>query len=128
MRHDEMKLVRRFQNDTFELYNLTDDISESKDISGENERIVSDLFRKLRFEGPCYDKGGLFKVKSKNRQRAFTYKSCYWFRQKRTAKRCKKFPEAKQHCRATCAGRNSQYCAKDLHSKLKLFKVYANTY
>ena len=128
MRYKEMKLVRSFQNDTYELFNLTDDISESKDISRENDDTVQKLFRKLRFEGPCYDKGGLFKVETKNRKRNFAYKSCFWIRQRRTAKRCQKFPEAKQHCRNSCAGRNSQYCAKDLHSEQKLFKIFSNTY
>ncbi len=129
MRYKEMKLIRSFQNDTFELFNLTADVSESKDISRDNDDIVQELFRKLRFEGPCHDRGGMFKVKADpNKNRAFVYKSCYWFRQRRTAKRCNKFPEAKHYCRATCSGRNSQYCAKDLHSKKKLFRIYSNTY
>ncbi len=128
MRFKEMKLVRSFQNNTFELYNLTADVSESRDIASENQGIVSDIFRKLRYEGPCYDRYGKFKVESTVKRRSNVYKSCYWFRQKRTGKRCKKFPEAFHQCRASCAGQNSQYCAKDLYTEEKLFKIFSNTY
>ena len=128
MRFREMKLVRSYQNNTFELYNLTADISETRDISEDNVALVNKIYQKLRADGPCYDKYGLFKVKTTNKRRSYSYKSCYWFRQKRTAKRCNKFPEAKIHCRQSCSGRNSQYCALDLYSEEKLFKIYSNTY
>lgn len=130
MRYKEMKLIRNYQNDTYELYNLTADLSESKDISREKPEVVNSLFRKLRSEGPCYDRGGLFRVENKNKKktRPFLYKSCYWFRQKRSAQRCNKFPEGKQYCRATCVGRNKQYCSNDLHEDVKSFDVFENTY
>lgn len=119
LRYREMKIVRSFQNDTFELYNLTEDISESTDLSADNEDIVKKLFKKLRTIGPCYDKGGHFKVQNKKIKKGFEFKTCYWFRKKRTAARCKKYPEARLHCRSACAGSNSRYCLKDLHSEVE---------
>ena len=119
LRHRDMKLVRSFQNDTFELFNLTEDVSESTDVSAQNENIVKKLFNKLKKVGPCYDRGGLFKVKNKKKKRGFLFKSCYWFRKKRTSERCKRYPEGRIHCRSSCAGSNSRYCTKDLHSEVE---------
>lgn len=129
MQYNDMKLVKNFQNATYELYNLTADISESRDISEGNGALIQLIHQKMRATGPCYDKYGLFKVALPHGTgRSFTYKSCYWFRQKRTAKRCKKFPEANEICKASCGGKNTQYCAQDMYGKNKLFTIYENTY
>lgn len=128
MRFNEMKLVRDYQQGTSELFNLTADPTEERDISDHNNDLVVKLFKRLRNDGPCHDKHGQFQVAIKHKQRNFKYISCYWIRQKRTVQRCDKYPEAQEQCGYTCAGRNKQYCAKDLYSDQKMFKIFNNTY
>ncbi len=128
MRYNEMKLVRNYQNGTAELFNLTADPSETRDVSDEHNDLVVKMFKRIRIDGPCHDKGGHFRVRTLNKARTFRYISCYWIRQKRTEHRCQRFKEAEQHCGFSCAGRNRQYCAKDVYDDQKMFKIFQNTY
>lgn len=47
IREGDYKLIERYDDDTVELYNLADDISEKRDISGEMPQKASELKRKL---------------------------------------------------------------------------------
>lgn len=128
LRFNEMKLVRDYQDDIVELYNLNSDPGERNDISKESPAMVKRMLAELAKIGPCYDRRGRFKVKTSSRKRLSRHISCYWIRQKRTSQRCQKFPEARDYCGLSCAGRNSQYCAVDVNSEEKMFKIYSNTY
>ena len=47
IREGDYKLIKRYEDDSFELYNLADDISEKRDLSGEMPQKTSELKRKL---------------------------------------------------------------------------------
>ena len=47
IRIGDMKLIRQFDDDTYELYNLSDDVGELVDISDTNEEITRDLKNQL---------------------------------------------------------------------------------
>merc|ERR1712228_1108422 len=50
IRKGEMKLV--YANNNFELYNLTEDISETKDLSKDNNYLVHQMFEELKSISP----------------------------------------------------------------------------
>ncbi len=104
IRQNEMKLIHHYQNDIFELYNLTADISEENDLSGDFPALVNDMFAQLKGISPCYDKRGKFDVYIPWEQQKVK-KRCLWFRQK--AKRCKMFQEGRLNCRFTCLSSES---------------------
>ncbi len=108
IRKGSLKLIHHYQNDTFELYDLANDISEKNDlIDITDPKIVQDMYAELKDIGPCHDRAGLFYVRKQKRKRA-----CEWFRRKHTFKRCAKFPEGYIHCGLSCALRSSQQCKK----------------
>jgi arylsulfatase A-like enzyme len=47
IREGDYKLIKRYDDDSVELYNLADDISEKRDLSGEMPQKASELKRKL---------------------------------------------------------------------------------
>jgi hypothetical protein len=114
MRFKQFKLVRSYQNNTHALYDLGTDLSESHDISKENPDMVDKILKRLKIDGPCHDSDSRFEVQTVTNK--LRYGKCEWFRDKQTSKRCKKFPEAKEHCKATCT--NSKYCRRDLYVEI----------
>lgn len=52
LRRGDMKLVHLIENDVFELYNLTEDISENNNIALDNADLVQDMFSELKYLGP----------------------------------------------------------------------------
>ena len=52
LRRGDMKLVHFIEDDVFELYNLTKDISENDNIALDNENLVQDMFSELKYLGP----------------------------------------------------------------------------
>ena len=108
VRIGNMKLIHDYQNNTFELYDLENDVSESKNlISNATEEMIQDMYFELKRIGPCHDTPGKFYVRK--RKKKF---SCAWFGRKDTWKRCAKFEEGWMHCRFTCALRSSKQCKK----------------
>ena len=110
MRFKQYKLVSDYQNDTHALYDLDIDLSESHDISEENPDMVEKIMKRLKSDGPCHDSDKRFQVRTISDK--VRYRDCDWFRETATSRRCNKFPEAKDHCKATCL--SSKYCQRDL--------------
>ena len=107
LRQNEMKLIHQYQNDSFELYNLTADISETNDVSADHPKLVKEMFEQLKNIAPCYDKRGKFDVYIAWEQQTLK-KRCTWFRQ--NAKRCKRYKEGQNNCRLTCATSEKYMC------------------
>ncbi len=103
-----MKLIRNYQTDEKYLYNLTNDISESIDVSAGNEDVINEMLALLKTVGPCHDKKGKFVVFVK--QGKPIKRTCNWFAKKNTANKCNRIPIAQIHCRLTCALKNSKFC------------------
>ena len=108
IQNHELKLIRYVVSNTYELYNLTADLSESNDISAGNQDLIDDLLASLKKFGACYDKPGRFTVGFRGKKRI--RKRCGWFGNKATRSRCLQYPDAQDHCRLTCAMTNSKYC------------------
>jgi arylsulfatase A len=108
VRMGNMKLIHDYQNNTFELYDLSTDISESHNlVSAANGELVDELYEELKRIGPCHDNPNRFYVRRKKKRL-----KCKWFGIKNTWKRCEKFQEGWEHCRYTCALRSSRQCKK----------------
>ena len=108
IRIGNMKLIHDYQNNTFELYDLYNDVSESTNlVSNATKEIVQDMYDELKRIGPCHDTPGKFYLQK--RKKKF---SCDWFKRKNTWKRCGKFVEGWINCRLTCALRSSRQCKK----------------
>ncbi len=108
IRVGSLKLIHDYQNETFELYDLDNDISERNNlITSVNETLINEMYDELLRIGPCHDRTGSFYVRKQKRKR-----SCQWFGKKSTFKRCNKFKEGITHCRLTCALKNSPQCKK----------------
>lgn len=106
VRVGSMKLIHDYQNNTFELYDLDNDVSESKNlISDASEEMIQDMYDELKKIGPCHDAPGKFYVRK--RKKKF---SCQWFGRKNTWNRCGKHAEGWINCRLTCALRSSKQC------------------
>ncbi len=110
IRKGEMKLVHKYQEDIFELYNLTADISETNDISQDYPQLVEYMFEKLKEISPCYDRTDKFDVyiawKNKTQK-----KSCTWFASNKE-KRCAGYKEGPLNCRLSCAPLDHHLCKR----------------
>jgi arylsulfatase A-like enzyme len=109
IRKNEMKLIRQYVTQTYQLYNLTEDISESFDVSAGNEDLVEEMVTELKSFGPCYDNVGNFRVGFKANGKPIR-KTCAWFATKKTRMRCLKWPLGQDFCRLTCAIANKKLC------------------
>lgn len=99
IRYMNMKLIHDSKNDTFELYDLSTDISETRNIYRyADSHFVRMLHEKLKEIGPCNDRDGSFYVRKIRKM-----KSCMFFRRKNTAKRCRKNQEGWMYCGLTCS-------------------------
>ena len=94
---------------TYQLYNLTEDISESFDVSAGNEDLVEEMVTELKSFGPCYDEVGKFRVGFTANGKPIR-KTCAWFATKKTRMRCLKWPLGQDFCRLTCAMANKKLC------------------
>lgn len=108
IRMGDLKLIHNYQNETFELYDLSADVSETKNIvDAVDPTLIEDMYNELKLIGPCHDREGLFWVRKQKRKR-----TCEWFGRKDKNKRCQKFDEGYRHCRLTCAMESSKQCKK----------------
>eukprot|EP00551_Chaetoceros_affinis_P017775 CAMPEP_0203718224 /NCGR_PEP_ID=MMETSP0092-20131115/2550_1 /ASSEMBLY_ACC=CAM_ASM_001090 /TAXON_ID=426623 /ORGANISM="Chaetoceros affinis, Strain CCMP159" /LENGTH=567 /DNA_ID=CAMNT_0050597297 /DNA_START=475 /DNA_END=2178 /DNA_ORIENTATION=+ len=108
VRMGDWKLIHNYQNETFELYNLSNDISETTNlVSDVDETLVENLYDEIKRIGPCHDSEEPFYVLRQKRKR-----TCEWFGQRNTWKRCDRFVEGWIHCRLTCALSSSPQCKK----------------
>ncbi len=110
IRKEEMKLVHKYNENVFELYNLTADISETNDISEDNQELVEQMFEKLKELSPCYDNVGRFNVYIPWLEQKVK-KKCEFFAKK--LQRCHSFPEGRLNCRLTCGSPSDiKWCRK----------------
>jgi hypothetical protein len=108
IRKNEMKFVRDNVTNKKMLYNLTEDIGETNDISLGNEALIDEMYEKLKTISPCYDDvRGFIAVDKKGRG---VLRNCNWFANKKTNNRCKQHPIAFERCRKTCSLSNKKYC------------------
>lgn len=105
IRFGSLKLVHNRIRSTFELYDLTANISESIDLS-RNEtysRKIQKMYKKLKEIGPCPDDHKeSFKIPGIGKE-----KGCNWFRKKK--RRCELYLEGEVYCSSVC-GRNKAIC------------------
>ncbi len=108
VRMGDLKLIHDYQNETFELYDLANDITESNNIVSEVEgSLVQTLYDEIKRIGPCHDREDSFYVRKSKKIR-----NCEWFGAKNTWKRCDRFQEGWIYCRLTCALSSSPQCKK----------------
>jgi len=102
IRKGMLKLVHHRKSMTTELYNLTEDISESNNIASNAKYkwVKTQMMNKLRKRSPCPGrdrrsnfeiKGGYWKGKMVN---------CAWFKNKMW--RCNEYPEGEVYCSSLC--------------------------
>ena len=99
LRKGSMKLVYNHTTKSSKLYDLSQDQSEEKDISAQNEVLVNEMKQTLRQIGPCVDRKRRFKVNLPWNPNA--RRKCSWFAKKKS--RCNLSIDAKTNCGKTCA-------------------------
>mmetsp|Transcript_23261 Transcript_23261/g.28576 ORF Transcript_23261/g.28576 Transcript_23261/m.28576 type:complete len:555 (+) Transcript_23261:54-1718(+) len=67
IRKNNMKLIHNYQNDTFELYDLEDDLLETNNIASDNPALVDEMFNQLQTISPCSEDLPLIKQCIKQR-------------------------------------------------------------
>lgn len=110
IRKGSMKLIYDYINRTVELYDLSNDISETNDVSADenNAELIREMFDELKKIGPCYDRQNKVRVKVAHQHfKGLKNKSCDWFK-KNKVKRCTRLEAI--HCGSVCAGKNQQKC------------------
>ena len=110
IRKKEMKLIHKYDEDVFELYNLTADISETNDISDDNPQLVEQMFEKLKQISPCYDRIGKFPIFLPHLGKKVK-KNCEWFARENKKWRCG-LPEGQLNCHLTCGSKKDQVWCK----------------
>ncbi len=106
LRHGNMKLIHNKLTSSTQLYDLENDISESIDLSSNEE--YADKIQEMHFDlqalGPCpADVVGKFAIDGMNQT-----KGCRWFR--KNLNRCKRFVEGEVNCYSIC-GHNVDLCS-----------------
>jgi len=99
IRKNGYKLIREYRSGITTLYNLTADITESKNIFKDNKELASQMIHELKKIGPCYDFHEQFIVKMKNGN--MSKSSCEDAGKNNTDYWCT-FPEVRMNCRYTC--------------------------
>jgi arylsulfatase A-like enzyme len=105
IRFGSFKLIHNAHDATFELYDLENDISETNNLSWNEEYAdkIDDMYTKLKADGPCPDdREGKFPIEGMNNP-----KGCRWFRN--DTNRCKRHLEGELYCHSVC-GHNQQLC------------------
>lgn len=92
LRKGPMKLIYSHKNKSTELYDLSKDLWEKRDISKKYPKLVEEMKAHLRRIGPCFDRSGRFRS---------NFVSCLWFRKNK--KRCDMNYDAQIRCGKTCA-------------------------
>ena len=114
IRFDNFKFVHRvFPEKRVELYDLTNDLSETVDLSkdGNYTDLMSEMNKKLTELGPCPndDDGNDYKGRfllAKPLSKGIKKKvSCNWFKAKNTEKRCNRHEDGTTYCRSVCSVR-----------------------
>jgi len=99
LRMGDLKVIRDFVNNTIELYDLSNDLYESNDMSSlySYKFQLRTMLSELEEIGPCpADKRGKFKLRNGKR------KNCKWFGKRKN--RCKRFAsDGLMRCPSTCS-------------------------
>ncbi len=113
VRKDKLKLIRRVEDGQMQLFDVENDISESKNLIDDDsyKEDVNEMLITMKKIGPCYDTEDNFIVLEKNGTSRET--NCEWFREKISRVRCNNYHEAQIQCRHTCSlkGPNSNVCS-----------------
>jgi len=107
IRFDNFKMVHFPENGTAALYDLNDDISETRDLSDDEtyRDKIEMMYLRLQDLGPCPTEGSSSKrVQLENGWNI----TCKWFTKKKAQKRCGQFVEASTHCGKVC--RKTGWC------------------
>ena len=115
IRRHSLKLVHHIRNNTFEMYNLNEDISETRNIINYTwpRKWLGTMREHLQNIGPCPDKNvrGFFNVTLF--YRGVERHNCDWFRE---TTRCKQSFEGELNCAAVC-GRYNEKCKSNYYEE-----------
>jgi len=120
IRFDNFKLVHRVVEKRLELYDLTNDLSETVDLSkdGNYTDLMSEMHKKLTEVGPCPNDFDVNDYKGKFLLARPLYNgikkkaSCKWFKKKNTERRCSMHEEGEKYCRSVCSVRHKNRMRK----------------
>lgn len=108
LRDRSMKLVYNHLDKKSELYDLSNDLFETTDISSNHTDLVLQMKSRLLQLGPCQNRPGKFRIKF-NHSNVTMAKNCGWV-SKKWQQRCY-LPEAVLHCAKTCRTGGRKACA-----------------
>ena len=131
LRQANLKVVRHLKPDSMkainiELYDLTSDLSEKNDLSGDirYSDITTQMLEKLTRLGPCPDDiEGIFTLPTKHMRKEFET-SCDYFRRK--PHKCSKYVEGELFCHSIC-GRHFKTCNPELFPIKRRKRAFRNT-
>ena len=107
LRDGSMKLVYNHLDQKSELYDLSNDLFETTDISSNDTELVLQMKSRLLELGPCQNRQGKFRIKF-NHNNVTISKNCGWVSRK--WQRCY-LPEAALYCAKTCRTGGKKACA-----------------
>ena len=114
MRIGDMKLVHHVAGSTFELYDLSSDLSEKTNLYVDEDGIHADkmneLYTRLMQTGPCpLDNDSTFEVSGTENSGLVV--DCDWFRE--SIDRCDSYLEGRLNCNSVCANQfNKRFCER----------------
>ena len=110
LRRGSMKLVYDHKTKQSELYDLSKDLSEEIDISGQNRWLVRQMKKRLLKIGPCIDRPEFFNIEI-DHSRKIVFRSCAWFGRFREKNRCMLSHDARMYCGKTCVANERVACS-----------------
>ncbi len=110
VRKDNLKLIRSVKDGQMQLFDVENDVSESKDLIDDDsyKEDVSEMLVAMKEIGPCYDSEDNFFVLEQNGSSRET--NCEWFRGK-IIERCNNYHEGQIQCRHTCSFNSPKVCS-----------------